>query len=156
MVIRGVAKGLADAGALNWIALPEFERVPAPDPDYPRHADARSGSRAGATSRDAVKKREFSVSLLDGVTGSGKTEAYFEAVATRSAQAPGADHASRDRADRAVPRPLRRALRLPPARMALRPAERERRRVYRAVRAGEARVVGGARSALFLPFPSSA
>ncbi len=34
-------------------------------------------------------------------------------------------------------------------------SDRERRRVYRAVMTGEARVVAGARSALFLPFPEA-
>src|SRR5581483_7500897 len=101
----------------------------------------------------AVKAAEFAPVLLDGVTGSGKTEVYFEAVAEAL-------------------RHGRQVLILLPEialtlqflerfaqRFGTRPAEwhsdlsqKERRRVYRAVMNGEARVVVGARSSLFLPF----
>jgi primosomal protein N' (replication factor Y) len=93
--------------------------------------------------------------LLDGVTGSGKTEVYFEAVAEALRQ------------DKQI------LILLPEialtvqflerfaARFGIRPAEwhsdlsqKERRRVYRAVMAGQAQVVVGARSSLFLPFAS--
>jgi primosomal protein N' (replication factor Y) len=153
-VTANVAKGLADAGALRWIALPEFEPFPRPHPDHGKVALNPDQREAAQALTDAVARRAFSVSLLDGVTGSGKTEAYFEAVAEALAR-------------------NRQALILLPeialtvqfldrfaARFGCRPAEwhsdlamRERRRVYRAVRAGDARVVVGARSALFLPFP---
>ena len=93
------------------------------------------------------------MALLDGVTGSGKTETYFEAVAEALAAG-------------------QQVLILLPEialtvqfldrfaeRFGCRPAEwhsdlsqKERRRIYRAVLRGEARVVVGARSALFLPF----
>jgi primosomal protein N' (replication factor Y) len=152
-VSPGVAASLARSGALQWVDLPEFERAPEPDPDFNPASLTPDQRRAGEHLRDAVKKREFTVTLLDGVTGSGKTEAYFEGVA--EALNAGAQ-----------------ALILLPeialtvqfldrfaARFGSRPLEwhsdlsdRERRRVYRAVVSGEARVVAGARSALFLPF----
>ncbi len=104
--------------------------------------------------RDAVAAKKFSAHLLDGVTGSGKTEVYFEAVAE------------------AIARCKQVLILLPEialtvqflerfaARFGAKPAEwhsdlsqKERRRTYRAVMKGEARVVVGARSSLFLPFP---
>ena len=100
-----------------------------------------------------VAARAFSATLLEGVTGSGKTEVYFEAIAEALRQG-------------------RQALVLLPeialtaqfldrfaARFGARPAEwhsgltaRQRERAWRAVASGEARAVVGARSALFLPF----
>ena len=97
--------------------------------------------------------RNFTVSLLDGVTGSGKTEVYYEAVAETL-------------------RLGRQALIMLPeialtgqfmnrfaARFGCMPVEwhsalssAERGRTWRAAATGEARVVVGARSALFLPF----
>ncbi len=152
-VTPSVVRALVDAGALRWTMLPEF--APCPEPDYAFDAVKLSPDqlRAAEHLRDAVKKREFSVALLDGVTGSGKTEAYFEAAAEALAEG-------------------RQALILLPeialtvqfldrfaARFGCRPVEwhsdlsmRERKRSYRAVMSGEARVVVGARSALFLPF----
>ena len=129
--------------------------VPCPEPDHSFDAVKLTPDqlRAAEHMREAVKKREFSVALLDGVTGSGKTEAYFEAVAEALAQG-------------------RQALILLPeialtvqfldrfaARFGCRPVEwhsslspAARRRAYRQVMNGEARAVVGARSALFLPF----
>ena len=98
--------------------------------------------------------RAFSVTLLDGVTGSGKTEVYLEAVAECLRQG-------------------RQALVLLPEialssqwlerfarRFGVAPAvwhsdlsSRTRRITWRAVADGAAPVVVGARSALFLPFP---
>ena len=152
-VTPGVVKGLADMGALTWLALPEFAAYPEPDATFDAVKLSPDQLRAAEHMRDAVRKREFSVALLDGVTGSGKTEAYFEAVAEALSEG-------------------RQALILLPeialtvqfldrfaARFGCRPVEwhsdltlRERKRAYRAVMSGEAHVVVGARSALFLPF----
>ncbi|HEX3487222.1 MAG TPA: primosomal protein N' [Micropepsaceae bacterium] len=152
-VSPGVVKSLADLAALKWVSLPEFAPCPEPDAAFDAVKLSPDQLRAAEHLRDAVKKREFSVALLDGVTGSGKTEAYFEAVAEALSEG-------------------RQALILLPeialtvqfldrfeARFGCRPVEwhsdlsmRERKRAYRAVMTGEARVVVGARSALFLPF----
>ncbi len=152
-VSAAVVRGLVAAGALVATTLPEFAPFALPDPDCT--TVTLSGDQAGAAAAlcEAVTAQNFSAHLLDGVTGSGKTEVYFEAVAQALRQ-------------------NRQALILLPeialtaqflerftARFGVRPAEwhsdlsqKERRRVYRAVLNGEARVVVGARSALFLPF----
>ncbi len=153
-VSPGVVKGLAETGALRSASLPEFMPFAIPDQNYVEVTLSPDQAEAALHLREAVVKNEYSAHLLDGVTGSGKTESYFEAVAEALAQG-------------------RQALILLPeialtvqfldrfaARFGCRPAEwhsemteRERRRTYRAVMGGHARVVAGARSALFLPFP---
>ena len=154
-VTPAVVKSLADSGALMRVALPEFVPLPVPDPDFEAVVLSPDQARAATYLREAVKAREFSASLLDGVTGSGKTETYFEGIAEALVQG-------------------KQVLILLPeialtvqfldrfaARFGCRPAEwhsdltqRERKGIYRAVLSGEARVVAGARSALFLPFAS--
>jgi primosomal protein N' (replication factor Y) len=152
-VSPGVIRGMTANGALVRAAVPD---EPCPEPDHSFDAVKLTPDqlRASEHMREAVKKREFSVALLDGVTGSGKTEAYFEAVAAAIAE-------------------RRQALILLPeialtvqfldrfaARFGCRPVEWHsglspavRKRAWRQVLNGEARVVAGARSALFLPFP---
>jgi primosomal protein N' (replication factor Y) len=148
-----VVKSLAASGALRTVDLPEFDSPPEPDATFDAVKLSADQLRAAEHMRDCVKKREFRVVLLDGVTGSGKTEAYFEAVAE------------------ALTQNTQVLILLPEialtvqfldrfaARFGCRPLEwhsdlpmRERKRVYRAVMKGEARVIVGARSALFLPF----
>ncbi len=150
-----VVRGLIECGALSETQLPEFPPFAVPDPECCEAIlNDEQGEAADSLARDILAK-EFSVSLLDGVTGSGKTETYFEAIAEALRQ------------DRQI------LVLLPEialtvqfldrfaARFGCRPGEwhsdlsqKERRRVYRAVMRGEARVVVGARSALFLPFQS--
>ncbi|MGQ0740777.1 MAG: primosomal protein N' [Alphaproteobacteria bacterium] len=152
-VTPSVVRALAGQGALLRVSLPEFAPLPVPDADHDAVVLSPDQARAAQHLREAVKAKEFSASLLDGVTGSGKTETYFEAVAEALAQG-------------------RQGLILLPeialtvqfldrfaSRFGCRPVEwhsdltgRERRHAYRAVLSGEARVVAGARSALFLPF----
>jgi primosomal protein N' (replication factor Y) (superfamily II helicase) len=149
----GVIDGLVADGALKAVALPP-EPVAAPlDSDFAR-ISLNPDQRAAADDLERrVAERAFSATLLEGVTGAGKTEVYFEAVAEALRQG-------------------RQGLVLLPeialtaqfldrfaARFGARPAEwhsglteRQRERVWAAAAKGEARIVVGARSALFLPF----
>ncbi|MGH3181508.1 MAG: primosomal protein N', partial [Streptosporangiaceae bacterium] len=151
---RSVLHGMADAGLLVEVALEAAPLFTPPNPDFPGPVLSPDQAAAGAAVRQAVSARSFSVTLLDGVTGSGKTEVYFEAVAE-------------------CLRIDRQALVLLPeialssqwlerfaARFGVAPAvwhsdlsSRIRRLTWREVAAGRAPVVVGARSALFLPFP---
>ena len=94
------------------------------------------------------------MTLLDGVTGSGKTEVYFEAVAETIRRGRQALILLPEIAlTGAVPRPLRRALRRAAGRMAFASSRRASARAPgRRSRDGEVQVVVGARSALFLPY----
>jgi primosomal protein N' (replication factor Y) len=148
----GVIDGLIADGAVLLVPLaPEGSAIL--DPDFratPLNPDQRA---AACDLRRRVADRAFSATLLEGVTGSGKTEVYFEAVAEALRQG-------------------RQALVLLPeialtaqfldrfaARFGARPAEwhsglteRQRQRAWTAAAKGDARVVVGARSSLFLPF----
>ena len=153
-VSTGVVKGLAEAGLLQQVELPPERRFPLPDPDAEGGMDLSPAQRAAAEAlRTKVAADAFSVTLLDGVTGSGKTEVYFEAVAAAL------------EAGRQVlvllPEIALSAVWLErfERRFGVRPAvwhsevgQAERKRAWRAVAEGEARVVVGARSALFLPY----
>ncbi len=149
-----VIRAMAEAGLLRQTPRAHTPAFRPPDPGHPNAtvlSDAQS--EAARLLRDGVRARQFSVTLLEGVTGSGKTEVYLEAVAECVAGG-------------------RQALVLLPeialsaqwlARFARRfgvePAvwhsdlgAKRRHITWRAVAAGEASVVVGARSALFLPF----
>jgi primosomal protein N' (replication factor Y) (superfamily II helicase) len=149
----GVIDGLVDEGTLETLPLPPEPVARPPEPDH-QVPDFTAAQRAAADAlRTSVMSGGFGVSLLDGVTGSGKTEVYFEAIA-------------------AAIRQRRQSLILMPEialtgqfldrfaeRFGVRPAEwhsevapRRRARTWAAVAANEVSVVAGARSALFLPY----
>ena len=153
-VSEGVVRKLAETGALVTLESRKDTPYPAPQPDHPGPGLSPEQAAAAQALRDSVRQRGYSVSLLDGVTGSGKTEVYFEAVAEalrrETAQIlvllPEIALTSQwlDRfADRFGARPVEWHSDLSMA---------ERRRAWHAVARGDARVVVGARSALFLPF----
>jgi primosomal protein N' (replication factor Y) len=148
-----VIKGMVPSGAI-------LEQDSPRDVEFPRLDPSRSGkvlSDAQATVATALRgdvaSLSYSTTLLKGVTGSGKTEVYLEAVAECLAQG-------------------RQALVLLPEialtsefldrveeRFGCKPAEwhsgvtmTERRRVWKMVGSGGAQMVIGARSALFLPY----
>jgi len=151
-VSPGVIDGLVDAGTLITEELPAWA-PPQLDLSTER-ARLTPEQTDAATKLLANTSSGFSVTLLDGVTGSGKTEVYFEAIVAALAQG-------------------RQALVLMPEialtshfiarceqRFGAKPAEWHsgmsaplRGRVWRAIAENQAKLVVGARSALFLPFP---
>ena len=156
-VSAGVIKGLVDEGVLETVEITAETAFAVPDPDHaPATLNPDQAAAADAIAQ-ATARGGFEPFLLDGVTGSGKTEAYLEAVARTL---------RRD--------PLAQVLILLPeialtqdliaritARFGAAPAEwhsgvtpPRRRRVWEAVAAGTCPIVVGARSALFLPFPN--
>ena len=153
-VSDGVVRGLVKAGAIEAVEVSVEDPFAAPDPDFepPRLEPAQAEAAASLT---AAIGKGFDPVLLDGITGSGKTEVYFEAVAEALRQ---------DRQilvllpEIALTEPfLRRfATRFGAAPIAWHSDLRssQRRRAWRAIVSGEAEVVVGARSALFLPYAS--
>ncbi len=151
-VSTSVVNGLSDQGVFETVSIAAPAVVAAPDPDYSAPSLSPDQETAAQTLREKAQG-EFSVTLVDGVTGSGKTEVYFEAIA-------------------AAIRAGRQVLVLVPEialtaafldrfhdRFGAKPAEwhsdlspRMRERVWRQVAEGRVKVVAGARSALFLPF----
>nr|WP_245319179.1 primosomal protein N' [Consotaella salsifontis] len=152
-VSASVVDGLIGAGAFERVRMPPPPVVAAPDVSYGRAE--LSGEQGEAASRlaDAVANDGFSVTLLEGVTGSGKTEVYFEAVA--KALEKGRQvlillpeiALTQSFLDRFHAR-----FGAPPAEWHSDIAPRTRERIWRQVTEGRVRVVAGARSALFLPF----
>lgn len=144
----GVVTAMAKAGLIVSAlppapALPRFESV----------ALSPAQEEAARSLRRCVSDKTFSATLLDGVTGSGKTEVYFEAVAEALAQGRQALILLPEIALSAqfVAR-FRRRFGVDPALWHSEVTPAKRRDVWRGVAAGEVKVVAGARSALFLPF----
>ncbi|MBP7065300.1 primosomal protein N' [Ferrovibrio sp.] len=152
-VSPGVVRGLVDLGALRQRAVPSDRRKQ--EPDGAAIGPALSDGQAAAAQQlaAAVAAREFSVLLLEGVTGAGKTEVYFEAVAEALRLGRqvlvlipeiALTQAWLDRFER------RFTGQAWPWHSELSPGRRAE--TLRAIAAGSARVVVGARSALFLPY----
>jgi primosomal protein N' (replication factor Y) len=148
----GVIDGLVTAGCLIEVAIPE-RRLAQPNPSHARVDFAGAQARAAQAMHAVVNAQTYSVSLLDGVTGSGKTEVYFEAVAHTLAKGRQALIMLPEIAltsqfmDRFTGR-----FGCPPAEWHSALSSPERARTWRAAATGEARVIVGARSALFLPY----
>jgi primosomal protein N' (replication factor Y) len=98
-------------------------------------------------------KSAFAVFLLDGVTGSGKTEVYCEAIAKTIASGKQALLMLPEIALSAqITERLKRRFGFAPTLWHSELTPRERRLAWKAVLTGESRLVIGARSSLFLPF----
>ncbi|KZK89347.1 Primosomal protein N' [Pseudovibrio sp. W64] len=151
-VSSSVIDGLKKQGVLEEAMLPATPPLPDPDPSLPgrKLTDLQEG--AANQLCESIGKG-FKAFLIDGVTGSGKTEVYFEAVA----------EALRNNEQALVLIPeialTNQFLERFEQRFGVRPAEwhsqvppKRRARTWRGVANGEVKVVVGARSALFLPF----
>jgi primosomal protein N' (replication factor Y) len=149
----GVIEGLVDDGTLAVEVMAAEPVARPPDPAYGEPELSDGQRAAGDALRASVIAGEFSATLLDGVTGSGKTEVYFEGVAEN------------------IRRGKQSLILMPEIaltgqfldrfakRFGVRPAEwhsevapRKRARTWAGVASGEVNVVAGARSALFLPY----
>ncbi|WP_142849944.1 primosomal protein N' [Telmatospirillum sp. J64-1] len=148
-----VVRGLVEAGALEQVPL---DPVAESQPDWHRPGPTLSAAQreAAADMVARVQGRSFSAVVLEGVTGSGKTEVYFEAMAAALEQgqqvlvllpeiALGAQWLER----------FARRFGAPPLQWHSDLGQAQRRETWRAVAEGRGKVVVGARSALFLPFP---
>ncbi|MDC0012386.1 primosomal protein N' [Octadecabacter sp.] len=152
-VTSSVVKGLVKLGAVSEEDSPRDLPYPRLDPDHGSKELTEDQLVGAKVLRESVASGKYGTTLLKGVTGSGKTEVYLEAVAE-------------------CLRKGRQALVLLPeialtaefltrveARFGMKPAEwhsgvtmTERRRCWRMVGQGEAQLIVGARSALFLPY----
>lgn len=152
-VSEGVLRGLVNHGALEPVEVDCDRPYPPARPDFVEIALSAQQREAADIFSNAVRKAEFAPFLLDGVTGSGKTETYFEPVAQalrmgrqvlvllpEIALTENFLHRFEERFG------------APPVLWHSSLKSTERRRAYRAVSEGSAQVVVGARSALFLPF----
>ena len=153
-VSAGVVRGMADAGLLESALLPLGAGFPMPDLDRAGPTLGAEQGEAAEALRQAATSRRFGVTLLTGVTGSGKTEVYLEAVAECLRQGRQAlvllpeIALSTQWLER-----FERRFGVPPALWHSELGSRRRRDTWRAVAEGKVQVLVGARSALFLPFP---
>ncbi|MBB35460.1 MAG: primosomal protein N' [Hirschia sp.] len=155
-VSAGVVKGLVDAGGLRQVELDADPPFDAPNPEGEGFELTADQLAAAQTLRDSVKARDFRPVLLDGITGSGKTEVYFEAIAEVLRGQPEGQILvllPEIALTQAVRERFARRFGAMPAEWHSNMSAKERRRTWREVAFGRARIVVGARSALFLPFP---
>ena len=152
-VTDAVIRGLVKVGAIEAVEVTIDAPYPFPDQGFAPPTLSKAQAAAAEALVADVEQQAFAPTLLDGVTGSGKTEVYFEAVAA-------ALRAGRQSLvllpEIALTEPF---LRRFEARFGHAPVawhsglrQSQRRRAWRAIASGEALVTVGARSALFLPY----
>ncbi|MGE4044436.1 MAG: primosomal protein N' [Acetobacteraceae bacterium] len=153
-VSTAVVRGMAGAGLIVAEVMPTAMPFTPPDSNHPGPVLSDEQQAVATALCATVVNKRFHVMLLDGVTGSGKTEVYLEAVA----------ECLRQRRQALILLPeialsaqflarFQRRFDVAPAVWHSNLNSRVRRITWRAVAGGEAPVVVGARSALFLPFP---
>ena len=153
-VSDAVMRGLVNAGALEAVAVEADRPLPVPDPEFAPPELNEEQVEAAASLSSAIGKG-FDPVLLDGVTGSGKTEVYFEAIAECLRQG---KQALVLLPEIALTEPFLKRFQ---HRFGCEPVawhsdlrSSQRRRAWRAIASGEAKVTVGARSSLFLPYAS--
>ena len=154
-VSAGVVKALADEGVLQWLELAAPEPFGAPNPRLVGALLSASQSAAAAALNTMIGEGGFKVALLDGVTGSGKTEVYLEAVAATLAEDPEAQVLvllPEIALTQAVIARFEARFGATPGEWHSAVPHGRRRQVWDGVVQGRCRIVVGARSALFLPY----
>ncbi|NBR34520.1 MAG: primosomal protein N' [Rhodobacteraceae bacterium] len=152
-VTSSVIKGLVKLGAVLEQNTPRDAPFARMDPDARGKDLTEAQANAARALSEMVARDDYATALLRGVTGSGKTEVYLEAVAATLAKG--------QQVLVLLPEIALTAefLTRVQARFGVLPAEwhsgvtmTDRRRIWKMVGQGGAQVVIGARSALFLPF----
>lgn len=148
---RSAARALAKRGLAERVAIPAVAHAP-----LPAAGPALNAEQQAAVDAVLASAGDFAALLLDGVTGSGKTEVYLHAIADCLARGRQAlvlvpeigltpQTLARFRARLGVPvHALHSGL-----------SDNERARTWAAFARGEARVAVGTRSAVFLPLPEA-
>jgi primosomal protein N' (replication factor Y) len=153
-VSSGVIKGLIEDGALAIKLVMPDTAYPKPDPHLPS-TPLNPSQAAAAQTLKTLTGNGFATVLLDGVTGSGKTEVYLDAIADLLARDPDAQVLvllPEIALTQAVIARIAARFGAEPAEWHSAVPQPQRRRVWEAVAAGQCNLIVGARSALFLPF----
>ncbi|MCF8496520.1 MAG: primosomal protein N' [Alphaproteobacteria bacterium] len=149
----GVVKTMAAKGFLEAVEIQGAPPCRAPDVNRPGAELSPDQKAAAGILSGHVRAGQFKATLLDGVTGAGKTETYFEAVAEALRQDKqvlillpeiALSNAFLDR--------FQSRFGCAPALWHSNLTLAQRKRTWRGVAQGETKVVVGARSALFLPY----
>jgi len=154
-VSEGVLRGLVNQGVLEPVLVDCDRPYPRADADFAQPELSADQQKVADRFARAVREGSFTPFLLDGVTGSGKTEAYFEGIAQclRNAQQT-LVLLPEIALTEAFLRRFEERFGAAPVVWHSSLKSTERRRAWRAIASGEAQVVVGARSALFLPYAS--
>ncbi len=152
-VSAAIIKGALAKGALTLVPLKNS--LNQPDPDFITLSYSPEQQEAVTTLKKSVAAQQYEALLIDGVTGSGKTEVYFEAIA----------QALKEKRQSVVLLPeisltpqwlerFEKRFGAPPVRWHSQMTPAQRRKAWRQIAKGSASVVVGARSALMLPYPN--
>lgn len=149
---QSVIKAMIDAGVLRPVLIEDKKEFEKPNAAY-KKVNLTDEQKEAAVQLVGEIGNGFNVTLLDGVTGSGKTEVYFEAVARALELG--------QQVLILVPEigltsqwlgRFERRFGVKPAKWHSALGNRERIDTWKAVIDGRAKVLVGARSALFLPY----
>ena len=154
-VSEGVLRGLVNTGALEPVEVDCDRPYNRADPDFAIPELTEGQREAAGQLVAAVDDGGFAPFLLDGVTGSGKTEVYCEAIAAAMRKGKQVLVLLPEIAlTEAFLRRFEERFGAAPVTWHSSLKSTERRRAWRAIASGDAQVVVGARSALFLPYPN--
>ena len=154
-VSSGVLRPLVVEGVLAEVWTKPTTAVEAPNLELPGPELNPSQAAAARELETLIAADAYAAVLLDGVTGSGKTEVYLEAVAAALARRPTAQVLvllPEIALTTAIIDRFAHRFGVPPVEWHSGVPLPRRRQVWEAVAKSEARIVVGARSALFLPF----